>query len=185
MIFVENVVKEFILYNQGGMVLCVMQGVSFVVVLGECVVLIGVLGVGKFMLMWMIWGNYCIDVGVICVGGLIVSYVELCQIIVMCCVGLGYVSQFLCVLLCVLMLWVVVELLLVFGVFQFEVEICVVYLLLCLCIVEWLWLLLLIMFLGGEQQCVNIVCGFIYFYLVLLLDELMVSLDVQNCEMVM
>lgn len=46
-----------------------MCGVNFIVFVGECVVLIGVLGVGKFILMWIIYGNYFVVGGFVVVGG--------------------------------------------------------------------------------------------------------------------
>lgn len=66
-------------------------------------------------------------------------------------------------------------------------EVCVVKVVcffICLNVLECLWYLVLLIFFGGEQQCVNIVCGFIVDYFILLFDEFIVLLDVKNSVVV-
>ena len=66
--------KRFVLHNQRGAVLPVMEGAALSVQAGECVALVGASGAGKSTLMRMIWGNYRYDEGSIRVAG-----IELCR----------------------------------------------------------------------------------------------------------
>lgn len=172
------------MYLQGGIQLLVVSGVDFNLEVGECVVLGGFFGVGKSFIFKMVYGNYVVNVGLIficyedCMVDLVI--VDLCEVLVVWCDMIGYVSQFLCILLCVVVIDVVVELLVVCGVDCDVVCNCVSELFVQFNLLEWFWVLLFVIFFGGEQQCVNIVCGFIMDYLVLLFDELIVLFDVKN-----
>lgn len=185
MIEVQNVSKEFILHNQGGAVLRVMEGAALTVAKGECVVLTGASGAGKSTLMRMIWGNYRTDHGMIRVGDAEISGAEPRRIIALRRSTLGYVSQFLRVVPRVPTLRVVAEPLLALGVAEDEAEARAAELLSRLNIGENLWGLSPTTFSGGEQQRVNIARGFIHPYPALLLDEPTASLDTANRETVM
>ncbi|MGA0614860.1 phosphonate C-P lyase system protein PhnL [Paracoccus sp. KR1-242] len=184
MIQAENVAKEFILHNQGGTVLRVMEGASLAVAPGECVALTGASGAGKSTLMRMIWGNYRADAGRIAVGSLEVSSAEPREIIALRRRTLGYVSQFLRVVPRVPTLRVVAEPLLSLGVDMAEAEDRAAALLTRLRIGENLWSLSPTTFSGGEQQRVNIARGFVHDYPAMLLDEPTASLDAANRETV-
>ncbi|MDT1062157.1 phosphonate C-P lyase system protein PhnL [Paracoccus sp. CPCC 101403] len=184
MIQAENVAKEFILHNQGGTVLRVMEGASLAVAPGECVALTGASGAGKSTLMRMIWGNYRTDAGRIAVGSLEVSSAEPREIIALRRRTLGYVSQFLRVVPRVPTLRVVAEPLLSLGVDMAEAEDRAAALLTRLRIGENLWSLSPTTFSGGEQQRVNIARGFVHDYPAMLLDEPTASLDAANRETV-
>jgi alpha-D-ribose 1-methylphosphonate 5-triphosphate synthase subunit PhnL len=55
---VNSVAKEFVLHNQGGAQLAVLDHVSFAVKAGECLVLHGPSGTGKSTLLRLLYGNY-------------------------------------------------------------------------------------------------------------------------------
>ncbi|MFH5774113.1 phosphonate C-P lyase system protein PhnL [Paracoccus sp. NGMCC 1.201697] len=184
MIQAENVAKEFILHNQGGTVLRVMEGANLAVAPGECVALTGASGAGKSTLMRMIWGNYRTDAGRIAVGSLEVSSAEPREIIALRRTTLGYVSQFLRVVPRVPTLRVVAEPLLSLGVDMAVAEDRAAALLTRLRIGENLWSLSPTTFSGGEQQRVNIARGFVHDYPAMLLDEPTASLDAANRETV-
>ena len=62
-ITVTQVSKTFVLHNQGGTQLPVLNQMSFHVDAGECVVLYGQSGCGKSTLLKMLFGNYLADSG--------------------------------------------------------------------------------------------------------------------------
>lgn len=185
MIEARDVAKDFVLHNQGGTVLRVMQGAHLRVAPGECVALTGPSGAGKSTLMRMIWGNYRTDHGSIRVGDTRVSGAEPRQIIQLRRATLGYVSQFLRVVPRVPTLSVVAEPLLALGIPRPEAEARAVTLLTRLRIGENLWSLSPTTFSGGEQQRVNIARGFVHPSPALLLDEPTASLDAANRETVL
>lgn len=63
MINVQNVSKTFILHQQNGVRLPVLQGASLTVNAGECVVLHGHSGSGKSTLLRSLYANYLPDEG--------------------------------------------------------------------------------------------------------------------------
>ncbi|TVS00720.1 MAG: phosphonate C-P lyase system protein PhnL [Rhodobacteraceae bacterium] len=185
MIEISGVTKRFVLHNQGGAVLPVMQGAALSVQEGECVALVGASGAGKSTLMRMIWGNYRCDEGSIQVAG-----VELCcaaprEVIALRRSKLGYVSQFLRVIPRVPTLDVVAEPLLAQGMDELQAQARARAMLARLNIPERLWWLSPTTFSGGEQQRVNIARGFIQDWPVMLLDEPTASLDAGNRAVVL
>ncbi len=60
---VENLRKSFTLYQQGGINLSVLEGVSLSVNAGECVALSGASGSGKSTFMRCLYANYRVDSG--------------------------------------------------------------------------------------------------------------------------
>lgn len=180
MINIENVSKSFVLHNQGGAEIPVMQGASLKVAAGECVALVGASGAGKSTLMRMIYGNYLTASGRIMVGDVDVAIAAPRDIIALRRDTLGYVSQFLRVVPRVSTLNVVAEPLLSTGAPLDEALTKAQELLARLNIPERLWSLSPTTFSGGEQQRVNIARGFAYPYPALLLDEPTASLDPTN-----
>lgn len=185
MIAVSDVSKKFILHNQGGAVLPVMNGASLAVAPGECVGLIGASGSGKSTLMRMIWGNYRVDQGSVLVAETDVATAEPREIIALRRSTLGYVSQFLRVVPRVPTLDVVAEPLLMLGTPEAEARARAADLLERLNIPQRLWSLSPTTFSGGEQQRVNIARGFVHHWPALLLDEPTASLDAGNRAVVL
>lgn len=182
---VAGVAKEFILHNQGGVVLRVMAGARLEVLPGECVALTGPSGAGKSTLMCMIWGNYLAACGRILVGDVDVVRANPREILAVRRRTLGHVSQFLRVVPRVPTLDVVAEPLLALGVPAEEARARGAALLARLRIPETLWELSPTTFSGGERQRVNIARGFVHAYPAMLLDEPTASLDPANRETVL
>ena len=185
MIEIAGVGKRFVLHNQGGVALPVMEGAALRVQGGECVALTGASGAGKSTLMRMIWGNYRCDTGSIRVAG-----VELCRAVPRAVLELrrgtlGYVSQFLRVIPRVPTLRIVAEPLLAQGMQEEAALARAQALLTRLNIPAPLWSLSPTTFSGGEQQRVNIARGFIQDWPVMLLDEPTASLDAANRAVVL
>ncbi|MBB96485.1 MAG: phosphonate C-P lyase system protein PhnL [Rhodobacteraceae bacterium] len=185
MIELENVAKSFILHNQGGTVLSVMEGATLRVAPGECIALTGASGAGKSTLMRLIYGNYLAASGRILVGGVDVATAEPREILKLRRNTLGYVSQFLRVVPRVSTLDVVAEPLLAVGTDASVARARAGELLSRLNIPEALWTLSPTTFSGGEQQRVNIARGFAHDYPALLLDEPTASLDAGNRQVVL
>ena len=181
---VRDVAKTFTMHLRDGVVLPVVDGVSFDVEAGECVVLGGPSGVGKSSILKMVYGNYGVDSGQILLArnGEMVDLasanpretLELRRNVI------GYVSQFLRTVPRVSALDVVAEPLLARGVARDPARDKASALLARLNLPERLWSLPPATFSGGEQQRVNIARGFITDHPVLLLDEPTASLDATN-----
>jgi alpha-D-ribose 1-methylphosphonate 5-triphosphate synthase subunit PhnL len=180
MIELNNVSKSFILHNQGGAVIPVMQNATLCVKPGECVGLTGVSGAGKSTLMRVIYGNYLAASGSVVIGDVDVAKAEPREILALRRETLGYVSQFLRVVPRVPTLDVAAEPLLAVGTPVDQARDKAASLLAQLNIPERLWGLSPTTFSGGEQQRVNIARGFAYDYPAMLLDEPTASLDAQN-----
>jgi alpha-D-ribose 1-methylphosphonate 5-triphosphate synthase subunit PhnL len=185
MIHVENLAKNFVLHNQGGVAIPVLAGASFAVAPGECVALIGESGAGKSTVMRILYGNYLAQGGAVRIGGLDITQAEPREILALRRETLGYVSQFLRVVPRVPTLEVVAEPLLALGRSEDEAMARARDLLARLRIPERLWALSPTTFSGGEQQRVNIARGFAHRYPALLLDEPTASLDATNRETVL
>lgn len=188
MIRVDKVCKSFTLHNQGGVSYRVLDGISFDVQAGECVVLDGPSGSGKSSLLRSLYANYKPESGRIWVrhGGSEVDLVSALprDVIDIRMRTVGYVSQFLRVIPRVTTLDVVMEPARRLGVSRDESKQRAEELLRRLNIPARLWSLAPSTFSGGEQQRVNIARGFVVDYPVLLLDEPTASLDASNREVV-
>ena len=181
---VQNVSKTFTMHLRDGIVLPVVNAVSFDVEAGECVVLGGPSGVGKSSILKMVYGNYAVDSGAILLArdGTMHDLatatpretLELRRTVI------GYVSQFLRTVPRVTALDVVAEPLVARGVSHDDARARASQLLARLNLPERLWSLPPATFSGGEQQRVNIARGFITDHPVLLLDEPTASLDATN-----
>lgn len=181
---VENLYKTFVLHNQSGVALPVLQDASLEVSQGECVVLHGHSGSGKSTLLRALYGNYQANSGHIWVqhhGEWVdMAQAPARQIIAIRRDTIGWVSQFLRVIPRVPTLEIVMQPLLERGVERAFCEKRAKELLTRLNVPERLWSLAPSTFSGGEQQRVNIARGFIADYPVLLLDEPTASLDSAN-----
>ncbi len=184
MIYVQNVSKTFILHQQNGVRLPVLQRASLTVNAGECVVLHGHSGSGKSTLLRSLYANYLPDEGQIQIkhGD---EWVDLVtaparKVVEIRKTTIGWVSQFLRVIPRISALEVVMQPLLDTGVPREACAAKAARLLTRLNVPERLWHLAPSTFSGGEQQRVNIARGFIVDYPILLLDEPTASLDAKN-----
>ncbi|WP_416396990.1 phosphonate C-P lyase system protein PhnL [Allohahella sp. A8] len=186
---VEKLTKTFTLHNQGGVVIDVLNEISFEVYAGECVVLDGHSGAGKSTLLRTLYGNYKADAGSILISSagktLDVIQASPREILALRRQIVGYVSQFLRVIPRVSALEVVMEPARLIGLPIETVKPRAEALLRQLNIPERIWQLAPSTFSGGEQQRINIARGFMVDYPVLLLDEPTASLDADNCAVVM
>lgn len=176
--------KTFTMHLRGGLRLPVLNGVTFAVQRGECLVISGRSGVGKSSILKMIFGSYRCNRGSILVHDddevIDVAAANPRRILALRRRTIGYVSQFLRAVPRVPAIDVVAEPLIVNGVSR-EVARQQSTALLCrLNLPERLWNLPPATFSGGEQQRVNIARGFLPDYPILLLDEPTASLDATN-----
>lgn len=195
MIRLQNVAKTFIMHLRGGAELPVVRDVHMTIRSGECVVLGGPSGAGKSSILKIIFGNYRADSGSILVrsdtGWVDVATAEPRSILALRRRTLGYVSQFLRAIPRVAAIDIVAN-----AAMQATPDISskrqtstslregararAEELLARLNVPERLWHLPPATFSGGEQQRVNIACGFAAHRPILLLDEPTASLDAQN-----
>jgi alpha-D-ribose 1-methylphosphonate 5-triphosphate synthase subunit PhnL len=184
----RNVAKTFVLHNQGGLALPVLEGVSMGVEAGEAVVLAGPSGAGKSTLLRILYGNYRPSAGSVLVrhGGQLVDLVTAAPRIVLDVRRrtLGWVSQFLRVIPRITTLELVRDPLLARGAGEAEATRRARDMLARMNLPESLWSLAPQTFSGGEQQRVNIARSLVDPAPVLLLDEPTASLDAANREVV-
>lgn len=188
MISVNNLGKHFILHNQGGIELKVLDNISLEVNTGDCLVLHGSSGTGKSTLLRSLYANYLPQEGEILVkhNDETVDMVSAPphKILEVRQHTMGYVSQFLRVIPRVNTLDIVSEPLRRQGVDTNTANRRAAELLERLNIPEHLWHLAPSTFSGGEQQRVNIAHCFVTHYPIMLLDEPTASLDAKNREVV-
>ena len=187
-ITVTQVSKTFVLHNQGGTQLPVLNQMSFHVDAGECVVLYGQSGCGKSTLLKMLFGNYLADSGSIEIHT-DQEVVDLVQahphdVLTLRRQTLSFVSQFLRVIPRISTWDLVSDPLKRIGVDPSEIEDRVTQILHRLNLPESLWQLAPATFSGGEQQRVNIARSLILDSPIILLDEPTASLDANNREVV-
>ena len=187
-ITVTQVSKTFVLHNQGGTQLPVLNQMSFHVDAGECVVLYGQSGCGKSTLLKMLFGNYLADSGSIEIHTE-QEVVDLVQahphdVLTLRRQTLSFVSQFLRVIPRVSTWDLVSDPLKRNGVDPSEIKDRVTQILHRLNLPESLWQLAPATFSGGEQQRVNIARSLILDSPIILLDEPTASLDANNREVV-
>ena len=176
MISIHNLSKTFILHNQGGAELPVLENVSLDVRAGECVALNGPSGSGKSTLLKCIYANYRVTSGEVRVAGEDVAKASSQQLLDLRRHKLGYVSQFLRVIPRVPAIDIVAAEAEDATQARHEAE----QLLLRLRIPMRLWSVPPATFSGGEQQRINLARSFIRSKPVLLLDEPTASLDADN-----
>lgn len=184
----ENVSKHFTLHMQGGLLLPVVENVNLVVRSRECAVLDGPSGIGKSSILKMIYGNYLAASGAILVrheGEWIdVARAAPRQIVDLRRRAIGYVSQFLRVIPRISCFDLVAARACETGGSRAAGELRAAELLTRLNVPERLWRLAPATFSGGEQQRVNIACGFAALRPLMLLDEPTASLDKTNSDAV-
>ncbi|MCX7199039.1 MAG: phosphonate C-P lyase system protein PhnL [Proteobacteria bacterium] len=190
---VSGLSKRFVLHNQGGIELPVLEGVALEAFRGECIALDGPSGAGKSTLLKLIYANYRASTGSIHVqhddgvqGG---AEVDMTQASAQTLLAvrrstIGYVSQFLRTVPRVGSLDVVAEPLLA-GTGADSDALRDAHrqaqdLLLRLRIPQRLWHVAPAAFSGGEQQRINLARSFVRDWPVLLLDEPTASLDAGN-----
>ena len=180
--------KSFTMHLHGALRLPVIAGVTFSVVPGECVALVGPSGTGKSSVLKMIFGNYRCDGGRILVhtddGVADVAEAGPRRILHLRRHTIGYVSQFLRAVPRVPTIDVVAEPLLSAHVSPATARQRAGDLLRRLNIPQHLWLLPPATFSGGEQQRINIARGLLPHYPILLLDEPTAALDAVNTKRV-
>lgn len=181
---VSGLAKSFTMHLRDGILLPVVEDVSFTLAAGECAVLAGPSGVGKSSILKMVYANYAVDAGSIRIahqgGTTDLATADPRTVLSVRRDTLGYVSQFLRVVPRVPALDVVAEPLTARGASSNEARERSAALLARLNLPERLWHLPPATFSGGEQQRVNIARGFITDHPVLLLDEPTASLDGAN-----
>lgn len=181
---VRSLAKTFTMHLRDGVVLPVVENVSFDIAPGECVVLGGPSGAGKSSILKMVYGNYAVDAGQVLIrhdGELVdLAAADPRTVLTLRRDAIGYVSQFLRTVPRVSALDVVAEPLVIRSVDKEEARGRARDLLARLNLPERLWSLPPATFSGGEQQRVNIARGFITDHPVLLLDEPTASLDATN-----
>ena len=181
---VRGLAKTFTLHLHGGKVLPVLDGVSFDVHRGECVVLGGPSGAGKSSILKMIYGNYAVAAGEIMLMDADqttdIATASPAEIIHLRRHSMGYVSQFLRVIPRVSALNIVAAAARDAGLNEAEALTKAQSLLAHLNVPERLWNLPPATFSGGEQQRVNIARGFAGDHPLMILDEPTASLDVAN-----
>ncbi|RAU41460.1 MULTISPECIES: phosphonate C-P lyase system protein PhnL [unclassified Pseudomonas] len=184
LIEVRGLSKTFTLHPQNGVVLKVLNDVSFSVQGGECLVLHGHSGAGKSTLLRTVYGNYLPAGGSIRVKHqerwLELVGAEPREVLQVRQHTVGYVSQFLRVIPRVSTLDVVMEPALARGWKRDVATARAEHLLSRLNIAPHLWQLAPSTFSGGEQQRVNIARGFMVPWPIMLLDEPTASLDERN-----
>ncbi|RCS74002.1 phosphonate C-P lyase system protein PhnL [Vibrio casei] len=188
MLKVREVSKTFVLHNQSGIQLSVLNHASLDVHQGECVVLHGHSGSGKSTLLRTLYANYLVDSGSIKVMHQD-QWIDMVQAAPRSILSLrrhtiGWVSQFLRVIPRISALEVVMQPMIEMGGDREQAEQKAKTLLSRLNVGEHLWHLAPATFSGGEQQRVNIARGFIWDYPILLLDEPTASLDAKNSAVV-
>ena len=190
---VRGVCKRFVLHNQGGASLPVLDDLDLDLDAGECVVIDGPSGMGKSTLLKLIYGSYRADSGSIHVrdahgAGLDIVRATDHELLRLRRTALGYVSQFLRAIPRVPALEVVAEGLLdeIGGRVSERREALEVAaaMLARLRIPQHLWALPPATFSGGEQQRVNIARSLVLRRPILLLDEPTASLDAANTDTV-
>jgi alpha-D-ribose 1-methylphosphonate 5-triphosphate diphosphatase len=180
--------KSFILHNQGGLRLPVLDGADFSINAGECVVFNGPSGIGKSTLLRALYGNYLVEQGHILVrhADRVVDMAVAAPRIVLDLRRrtMGFVSQFLRVIPRIATIDLVTEPLRRLGVDPVAARGRAEHLLERLAIPRRLWDLPPATFSGGEQQRVNIARGLVAERPILLLDEPTAALDAANRDAV-
>lgn len=161
--------------------LYVVGGVSFQLNVGECFGVVGESGFGKLMVVCVIMGLVFIFGGEVFFEGqdfVIMLFVQCCQLV--CNVQMVFQDLLVVLNLCMIVGEIIVEFLIIYEFDLFKVEV-------CQCVVEmmeWVGLLLnfcncyLYEFLGGQCQCIGIVCVLILKFKLLICDEFVFVLDV-------
>lgn len=184
LLVLKNVSKSFVMHLRDGIVLPVVSNVSLEVRAGECVALDGPSGAGKSSILKMIYGNYLADSGAILMRDgedwVDIATAPPRDVLRMRERFVANVSQFLRVIPRVACFDLVAAAARRGGFDQDAAQSRAAELLTRLNIPRHLWSLPPSTFSGGEQQRVNIACGFAPRLPIMLLDEPTASLDAAN-----
>lgn len=184
MLRVEALDKQFTLHLRGGLRLPVLHAIDLSVHAGECVALAGPSGAGKSTLLRSLYGNYRADSGRILIRHenemVDIASAPPRTVVQVRAKTLGYVSQFLRVVPRVPAIDIVAEA----APDRATAHAAAQTLLHRLSIPTRLHALPPATFSGGEQQRINLACGFIGGHPILLLDEPTASLDAENRDIV-
>lgn len=184
MLRLVDVSKSFVLHNQGGIVLRVLDRLSLEVRAQECVALVGPSGIGKSTILRIAHGNYAPDSGRVIVAAdgraTDIAAAPPRRILALRRDTLGHVSQFLRVIPRIPALDVVADAARAAGATPQQARESAAAMLARVDIPPRLWGLSPTTFSGGEQQRVNIARVFVVPFPVLLLDEPTASLDAAN-----
>ncbi len=188
MLTADCVEKSFVLHNQGGTILRVLDAASLQVDAGEAVVLTGPSGAGKSTLLRILYGNYRPTRGSVRLrhAGSLIDIVTASprQLHEARRTSIGWVSQFLRVIPRVSTLDLIRDQAIRRGRSQADADRRAREILARVRLPERLWTLAPQTFSGGEQQRVNIARSFVDPPPVLLLDEPTASLDAANRDVV-
>jgi len=188
MIEVRDLARTFVLHQQGGVHLPVLERISFDVAAGECLVLQAPSGAGKSTLLRTLYANYRLQHGVVRIrheGGWVeLGSASAQQLLALRKRTVGFVSQFLRVIPRIGAIDLVAEPLIATGLAREQALARAAGWLARLRLPERLWHLPPATFSGGEQQRVNIARSMVVDYPVLLLDEPTASLDAGNRDVV-
>ncbi len=188
LLYATCIYKSFILHNQGGIKLPVLNDANLKVKAGECVALTGKSGSGKSTLMKSLYGNYGVDGGEIWVKHnnhwVDLAQLQPHQVTEVRQKTIGYVSQFLRVIPRVSALDVAAEPLLELGIDINAAYRKIKELFSLLNLPAKLWQLSPTTFSGGEKQRVNIARALAVDYPIFLLDEPTSALDAKNRQVV-
>lgn len=186
---IDRLTKHFMMHQQAGARIAVLDGISAQVNAGEAVAVSGPSGRGKSSLLKLIYGTYRATSGSIHVRDgeewRDVVTAQPRDVLALRNSIIGYVTQFLRVIPRVPAETVVAEPLLDRGIPQSDALARARLLLERLNIPQRLWSLPPMTFSGGEQQRVNIARGFAASFPLLLLDEPTASLDAANRQRVL
>lgn len=184
-IVVEGVLKCYLVLCCGQELVVVVDDVLFCLELGEVFVFVGVLGLGKLIIVKMFIGVEKFILGIICFGDIDVVMFKCCGLCDLCkdvqmvfqdlyvVLNLLYIVEYVFICFVVNYMWLC-------GV---EVWVCVFELLemVGFILVEQFVVKLLYQFFGGQWQCVVIVCVFVSDLQVFIVDELVLMFDVLFC----
>jgi alpha-D-ribose 1-methylphosphonate 5-triphosphate synthase subunit PhnL len=189
MLRLQSVAKTFVMHLRDGARLPVVHNANFTVKAGQCVVLGGPSGIGKSSILKMIYGNYRTDSGQILVHHdgqwSDIASAPPRHILDLRRHTVGYVSQFLRTIPRISAFEIVTGAAQTNGSDHDQAAATAEKLLTQLNVPDRLWQLPPATFSGGEQQRINIACGFAAYRPVLLLDEPTASLDAANRAVVM
>lgn len=158
----------FKIFYIGFCVLNVLKGVNFYIYGGDCLVIVGVSGFGKMMLLCVLVGFEEVDEGCVLIDGEFVYGVGIECVVIF---------QELCLFFWCIVIENVVFLLEICGLLCEEVCQCVCYYVQLVGLSDFVEVYLFQLF-GGMVQCVGIVCVFVIQFEILLFDELLGVLDV-------
>lgn len=177
---VEVLEKGFMFGDVQVLVLC---GLLLDIYFGELILVFGLFGCGKSMLLLLLFGLFVFDGGCVYVLGQDVGYMICSEVECFCLYYVGFVFQGFNLFLVLIVLEQVQLLLGYRGMCNCESE-----LLVCRVLEEvgfsYCSYMCLVQLFGGEKQCVVVVCVFVKLLMLIFVDEFISVLDVENGQCV-